>query len=71
VFTASLGNDQRVLTLRLSDMKDGDPLILTYRDAAGNDGAPFAMEYSSKCKDGKASYNPLSVRYGGASIGHA
>ncbi len=69
VFTASLGADQRVLSLRLSDMKDGDPLILTYRDGAGNDGKPFALEYSSSCKDGKATYNPLSVRYGGASIG--
>lgn len=71
VFTGSLGSDQRVLTLRLSDMLDGDPLILTYRDGAGNEGAPFAMEYSSKCKDGKASYNPLSVRYGGSSVGRA
>lgn len=71
VFTATLGADQRVLSLRLSDMKDGDPLILTCRDGAGNDGTPFAMEYSSKCKDGKAAYNPLSVRYGGASIGRA
>ncbi|MBI1945741.1 MAG: hypothetical protein HYS27_08595 [Deltaproteobacteria bacterium] len=69
VFTGTLGADQRVLSLRLSDMKDGDPLILTVRDGAGNDGKPFAMEYSSSCKDGKASYNPLSVRYGGASIG--
>jgi hypothetical protein len=57
------------MKIRLGDMKDGDPLILTYRDAAGNQGKPFAIEFSSKCKDGKASYNPLSVRYGGASIG--
>lgn len=69
VFTGALGADQRVLSLRLSDMKDGDPLILTFRDGAGNEGKPFAMEYSSTCKDGKAAYNPLSVRYGGASIG--
>lgn len=71
VFTATLGADQRVLTLRLNDMRDGDPLILTFRDGAGNEGTPYAMEYSGKCKDGKASYNPLSVRYGGSTVGRA
>lgn len=65
----SLANNARTLSLRLQGVQDGDPLILTFLDGAGNQGKPYAMEYSSKCPDGKASYNPLSVRYGGASIG--
>lgn len=68
-WNAALAANGRSLSMPLQNVQDGDPLILTYTDGAGNQGKPYAMEYSSKCADGKASYNPLSVRYGGASIG--
>lgn len=67
-FAGSVAVDSRLAVVALNNVQDGDPMILTFRDAAGNQGKPYALEYSADCKDGKAGYNPLSIRFGGAKI---
>ncbi|MBI5511741.1 MAG: hypothetical protein HY903_23545 [Deltaproteobacteria bacterium] len=63
-FSGSLGAGTRDVALKLSYLEDGDPLILTYHDAAGNWGAPYAFEYAAGCKDGKGKIDPLKLQLG-------
>jgi hypothetical protein len=53
VMNATVGDD-RQLNLKLGDIRDGDPLILTPTDNEGVVGQRVELVYSSKCKDGKA-----------------
>jgi len=53
VFNATI-DDSRQLNLKIGDLRDGDPLILTPRDNEGVQGQLVELVYSSKCKDGKA-----------------
>ena len=69
-YDAALGDDQRNLSVLLSaDTKTGDPLIVTYKDAAGNAGKPYAFNFDDRTADGKEkSVNPLDIRLGAFSI---
>ena len=58
------GAEARSSALVLRDVRNGDPLILTYRDQAGNPGAPYGFRYDPASKDGKAKSNPLDIRLG-------
>jgi hypothetical protein len=58
----------RALSLVLNDVKNGDPLIVTYTDAHGNAGAPYGFNFSDAAKDGKAKTNPLDIRLGGFAL---
>lgn len=68
VVTASQAAGDRGVTLPLQDGKNGDPLILTYSDAAGNAGAPYAFRLDDSCAGGKAKSNPLDVRLASFSL---
>ncbi|MBI4815642.1 MAG: hypothetical protein HY791_05270 [Deltaproteobacteria bacterium] len=41
---------------------DGDPMVVTYRDGAGNSGNPYGFVLASCTKDGKAKADPLGFR---------
>ncbi len=66
--SARVGDTSRDLTLILQDVKDGDPLIITYTDTAGNAGSPYGFNFDSKAKDGKARTNALDIRLGGFNL---
>lgn len=68
VVTGSQASDARGVTLSLQDARNGDPLIMTYTDAAGNAGAPYAFRLDDTCAGGKAKSNPLDVRLAGFSL---
>ena len=68
VVTASQSSDVRGATLSLRDARNGDPLIMTYTDGAGNAGAPYAFRLDDSCAGGKAKSNPLDVRLAGFSL---
>lgn len=61
-------NEARSMNLLLKDVKTGDPLIMTFNDAHGNAGAPYAFRFDESAKDGKAKSNPLDIRLGGFSL---
>jgi hypothetical protein len=58
------GSESRSMSILLNDVKNGDPLIVTYSDAAGNPGAPYGFRFDDAAKDGKAKSNPLDIRLG-------
>lgn len=58
------GATSRSLSVVMGDVKNGDPLIVTYTDAAGNAGKPYGFRFDDKAKDGKATSNPLDIRLG-------
>ena len=62
------GEQARSMMILLGDVKNGDPLIITYSDRAGNAGSPYGFRYDDNAKDGKAKSNPLDVRISGFNI---
>jgi len=68
VVAGAVGDNARSLRLNLNDVKDGDPLIITYVDRHGNAGAPYGFRFDEAAKDGKAKSNPLDIRLGGFSL---
>lgn len=58
------GTQARGVNVLLNDVKNGDPLIITYSDSAGNAGKPYGFRYDDSAKDGKATTNPLDIRLG-------
>lgn len=58
------GAAAREVSVLLGDVKNGDPLIVTYHDAAGNAGKPYGFKFDDAAKDGKATSNPLDIRLG-------
>ncbi len=66
VQVAQLNDTARGAELKLQALVDGDPLVITYTDAANNPGKPYGFRFDSKAKDGKAAKsNPLDIRLGG------
>ena len=61
--TATQGADSRTAAVSFQDVKGGDPLIVTYSDAAGNPGKPYGFRYAAKAKDGKATSSVLDIRF--------
>jgi len=56
----------RTAEFRFQAIADGDPLVITYTDAAGNAGKPYGFRFDSTAPDGKAAkQNPLDIRLGG------
>ncbi|MDP2343146.1 MAG: hypothetical protein Q8O67_19470 [Deltaproteobacteria bacterium] len=62
------GAQARSMSIMLNDVKNGDPLIVTYTDAAGNAGSPYGFRFDDTSKDGKAKSNPLDIRLGSFNI---
>lgn len=60
--------EARSTSVLLGDVKNGDPLIVTYSDAAGNAGKPYGFRFDDTAKDGKATSNPLDIRLGSFNI---
>lgn len=58
------GTAARAVSVLLGDVKNGDPLIVTYSDSSGNAGKPYGFRYDDNAKDGKATSNPLDIRLG-------
>ena len=64
--SATLSAAQRGTAFSLRDMVEGDPVVITYTDAAGNAGTPYGFRFDPQSKDGKAcKQNPLDIRLGG------
>jgi hypothetical protein len=56
-------NDDGQLTIPLTNMAAGDPLILSPRDHEGHVGKEIRLTYAPSCKDGKAPViSPLQGR---------
>lgn len=64
-FSGNVG-DNRILSINLGQVKDGDPIVLTPRDNEGVQGKNIMLTYSSCSKDGKAAtFNPLGAQLPG------
>ncbi|MBI2377200.1 MAG: hypothetical protein HYV07_24585 [Deltaproteobacteria bacterium] len=57
-----LTDEHRRTSVIFTKAADGDPMVLTYRDGAGNSGAPYGFVLDSCNKDGKAKADPLGFR---------
>ncbi|MBI2373518.1 MAG: hypothetical protein HYV07_05910 [Deltaproteobacteria bacterium] len=57
-----LTDAHRTGSVLFTQVSDGDPIVVTYRDSAGNAGAPYGFVLDSCSKDGKAKADPLSFR---------
>lgn len=56
--SGNVGDDGQA-SVFVGDVKNGDSLFVTVRDASGVDAAPFEVRYSDACKDGRA--NTLGI----------
>lgn len=61
----ALAATARAADFRFPNMGEGDPLVVTDTDSAGNTGKPCGFCFDSKEKDGKDTRPPLAVRLGG------
>jgi hypothetical protein len=60
--------DARSARLNMADLKTGDPLVVNYRDAAGNQGDTYVFSFSESAKDGKVKNNALNTRLAAFSL---
>lgn len=64
--SVTLAATERSTEFRFRNIAEGDPLVITYTDAAGNAGKPYGFRFDPGAKDGKtAKQNPLDIRLGG------
>jgi hypothetical protein len=66
-----LTDAQRRASVMFSDAADGDPIVVTFRDPAGNAGKPYGFILDSKSRDGKCKSNPLAIRLASLALANA